>query len=135
MRPHVTLLMRGSQTLAELRDAIFCVSDLQVCGEFSNTPDLAPDFICKDLFRSAFFFFEGVFYDDMRHPDCQDISRSIFKWKNFENSFLFSQCKHGCIKTSFYFIVKFCLMLQILIKNISGPLGIDDLLYLDPTDF
>ncbi|XP_015250902.1 PREDICTED: snRNA-activating protein complex subunit 3-like, partial [Cyprinodon variegatus] len=74
MRPHVTLLMRGSQTLAELRDAIFCVSDLQVCGEFSNTPDLAPDFICKDLFRSAFFFFEGVFYDDMRHPDCQDIS-------------------------------------------------------------
>lgn len=46
-RPHMSLLMTGSHSLAELRDAICCVSDLQVCGEFSNTPDLAPDFISK----------------------------------------------------------------------------------------
>lgn len=47
VRPHMTLLMTGSHTLAELRDAICCVSDLQVCGEFSNTPDVAPDFTSK----------------------------------------------------------------------------------------
>ncbi|MEQ2166316.1 small nuclear RNA activating complex, polypeptide 3, partial [Goodea atripinnis] len=47
VRPHMTLLMTGSHTLAELRDAICCVSDLQVCGEFSSTPDMAPDFISK----------------------------------------------------------------------------------------
>lgn len=47
IRPHMTLLMTGSHSLAELRDAICCVSDLQVCGEFSNTPDMAPDFISK----------------------------------------------------------------------------------------
>lgn len=43
----MTLLMMGSHSLAELRDAICCVNDLQVCGEFSNTPDMAPDFISK----------------------------------------------------------------------------------------
>lgn len=47
IRPHATLLMTGSHTLAELRDAICCVSDLQVCGEFSNNPDAAPAFISK----------------------------------------------------------------------------------------
>lgn len=47
IRPHMTLLMTGSHSLAELRDAVCCVSDLQVCGEFSNTPDVAPEFISK----------------------------------------------------------------------------------------
>lgn len=47
VRPHITVLMMGSHTLAELRDAICCVNDLQVCGEFSNMPDMAPDFISK----------------------------------------------------------------------------------------
>ncbi|XP_069023216.1 snRNA-activating protein complex subunit 3 isoform X2 [Embiotoca jacksoni] len=73
-RPHMTLLVTGSHSLAELRDAICCVSDLQVCGEFSNTPDIAPEFISKDHHKSAFFYFEGVFYNDMRFPECQDIS-------------------------------------------------------------
>lgn len=47
VRPHVTLLLLGSHSLADLRDAICCVSDLQVFGEFSNTPDMAPDFTSK----------------------------------------------------------------------------------------
>lgn len=47
VRPHATLLMMGSHSLAKLRDAICCVKDLQVCGEFSNNPDMAPDFISK----------------------------------------------------------------------------------------
>uniref|UniRef100_A0A3Q3PYI1 snRNA-activating protein complex subunit 3 n=1 Tax=Monopterus albus TaxID=43700 RepID=A0A3Q3PYI1_MONAL len=61
-------------------DAICCVSDLQVYGEFSNTPDIAPDFVSKDHFKSAFFFFEGVFYNDMRFPECQDISMTTIEW-------------------------------------------------------
>lgn len=28
----------------------------------------------QDHFKSAYFFFEGVFYNDMRFPECQDIS-------------------------------------------------------------
>jgi snRNA-activating protein complex subunit 3 len=43
----MTLQMLGSHSLVDLRDAICCISDLQVFGEFSNTPDMAPDFISK----------------------------------------------------------------------------------------
>ncbi|CAJ1052408.1 snRNA-activating protein complex subunit 3 isoform X1 [Xyrichtys novacula] len=93
VRPHMTLLMTGSHSLAELRDAICCVSDLQVCGEFSNTPDIAPDFISKDHFKSAFFFFEGIFYNDMRYPECQDISMTTIEWAKTHNFPTFSQAK------------------------------------------
>ncbi|TMS23346.1 snRNA-activating protein complex subunit 3 [Larimichthys crocea] len=92
-RPHMSLLMTGSHSLAELRDAICCVSDLQVCGEFSNTPDLAPDFISKDLFKSSFFFFEGVFYNDMRFPECQDISKTTIEWAKARNYPAYTQAK------------------------------------------
>ncbi|KAM8771446.1 snRNA-activating protein complex subunit 3 [Acanthopagrus schlegelii] len=93
IRPHMTLLMTGSHSLAELRDAICCVSDLQVCGEFSSTPDMAPDFISKDHFKSAFFFFEGVFYNDMRFPECQDISMTTIEWAKACNFPPYSQSK------------------------------------------
>ncbi|XP_037328442.1 snRNA-activating protein complex subunit 3 isoform X1 [Pungitius pungitius] len=93
VRPHITLLMTGSHTLAELRDAICCVSDLQVCGEFSSTPDMAPEFISKDHFKSAYFFFEGVFYNDMRYPECRDISKTVIEWQKAYNVPLHSQAK------------------------------------------
>ncbi|KAK2817152.1 hypothetical protein Q5P01_025343 [Channa striata] len=93
IRPHMTLLMTGSHSLAELRDAICCVSDLQVCGEFSNTPDIVPDFISKDHYKSAFFFFEGVFYNDMRFPECQDISKTVIDWAKARNFPPYSQAK------------------------------------------
>ncbi|XP_070779614.1 snRNA-activating protein complex subunit 3 [Enoplosus armatus] len=93
IRPHMTLLMTGSHSLAELRDAICCVSDLQVCGEFSNTPDMAPDFISKDHFKSAFFFFEGVFYNDMRFPECQEISMTTIEWAKAHNFPPYTQAK------------------------------------------
>ncbi|XP_023817932.1 snRNA-activating protein complex subunit 3 [Oryzias latipes] len=93
IRPHMTLLMTGSHNLTELRDAICCISDLQVCGEFSRTPDMAPDFLCKDHFKSAFFFFEGVFYNDMRFPECQDISITTINWAKSHNFPPFTQAK------------------------------------------
>ncbi|TWW58727.1 snRNA-activating protein complex subunit 3 isoform X2 [Takifugu flavidus] len=93
IRPHAALLMMGSHTLAELRDAICCVSDLQVCGEFSNNPDAAPSFLSKDHFKSAFFYFEGVFYNDMRFPECVDISRTTIEWAESHNFPPFSQAK------------------------------------------
>ncbi|CAB1460055.1 unnamed protein product [Pleuronectes platessa] len=93
VRPHMTLLMTGSHSLAEFRDAICCVSDLQVCGEFSNTPNIAPDFISKDHYKSAFFYFEGVFYNDMRYPECQDISMTTIEWAKSHNFPSYSQAK------------------------------------------
>ncbi|KAL2098268.1 hypothetical protein ACEWY4_007475 [Coilia grayii] len=80
VRAHQTLQVLGSQKLTELRDAICCVGDLQVFGEFSNIPDATPQYISKDHFKSAFFYFEGVFYNDMRYPECRDISETIREW-------------------------------------------------------
>ncbi|XP_061626790.1 snRNA-activating protein complex subunit 3 [Phyllopteryx taeniolatus] len=93
VRPHVTLLLLGSQSLTELRDAICCISDLQVCGEFSDTPDVAPDFVSKDHYKSAYFFFEGVFYNDMRYPECCDISQTTITWVKANNFPSYSQAK------------------------------------------
>ncbi|KAM6182195.1 snRNA-activating protein complex subunit 3 [Erethizon dorsatum] len=79
-KPYQTMLVLGRQKLTELRDAICCVSDLQIGGEFSNTPDQAPEHISKDLYKSAFFYFEGTFYNDKRYPECRDLSRTIIEW-------------------------------------------------------
>ncbi|XP_048360218.1 snRNA-activating protein complex subunit 3 [Sphaerodactylus townsendi] len=79
-KPYQTMLVLGSQKLTEVRDSISCVSDLQIGGEFSSCPDLAPEHISKDLYKSAFFYFEGIFYNDMRYPDCRDLSRTITEW-------------------------------------------------------
>ncbi|KFO30456.1 snRNA-activating protein complex subunit 3 [Fukomys damarensis] len=79
-KPYQTVLVLGSQKLTELRDAICCVSDLQIGGEFSSTPDQAPEHVSKDLYKSAFFYFEGTFYNDKRYPECRDLSRTIVEW-------------------------------------------------------
>ncbi|MBZ3887915.1 snRNA-activating protein complex subunit 3 [Sciurus carolinensis] len=117
-KPYQTMQVLGSQKLTELRDSICCVSDLQIGGEFSNTPDQAPEHISKDretwvplekeqsdklaahrifiaylskiflpfsiraqdLYKSAFFYFEGTFYNDKRYPECRDLSRTIIEW-------------------------------------------------------
>ncbi|XP_067409214.1 snRNA-activating protein complex subunit 3 [Emydura macquarii macquarii] len=79
-KPYQTVLVLGSQKLTELRDCISCVSDLQIGGEFSSHPDHAPEHISKDLYKSAFFYFEGVFYNDKRHSECRDLSRTIIEW-------------------------------------------------------
>ncbi|NXF86944.1 SNPC3 protein, partial [Eubucco bourcierii] len=79
-KPYQTVLVLGSQKLTELRDCISCVSDLQIGGEFSSQPDQAPEHISKDLYKSAFFYFEGVFYNDKRYPECRDLSRTIIEW-------------------------------------------------------
>nr|DBA28127.1 TPA: hypothetical protein GDO54_008532 [Pyxicephalus adspersus] len=79
-KPYETILVLGSQRLTELRDSIKCISDLQIGGEHSNNPELAPENICKDLFKSAFFYFEGIFYNDMRYRECRDLSRTIIEW-------------------------------------------------------
>uniref|UniRef100_A0A2K6UP15 snRNA-activating protein complex subunit 3 n=1 Tax=Saimiri boliviensis boliviensis TaxID=39432 RepID=A0A2K6UP15_SAIBB len=79
-KPYQTMLVLGSQKLTELRDSICCVSDLQIGGEFSNTPDQAPEHISKDLYKSAFCYFEETFYNDKRYPECRDLSRTIIEW-------------------------------------------------------
>ncbi|XP_067106800.1 snRNA-activating protein complex subunit 3 isoform X1 [Osmerus mordax] len=93
VRPHATLQMLGSHYLTDLRDAVGCVSDLHVFGELSNTPNMAPDFVSKDHHKSAYFYFEHVFYNDMRFPECQDISATTIEWAKTRDFPSFSQAK------------------------------------------
>uniref|UniRef100_A0A8C1QXI3 snRNA-activating protein complex subunit 3 n=1 Tax=Cyprinus carpio TaxID=7962 RepID=A0A8C1QXI3_CYPCA len=95
-----TLHVLGSQKLSDLRDAICCVSDLQVFGEFSNTPDMVPQFISKDHYKSAFFFFNGTFFNDTRFPECQDISKTTREWTRTRDFPEFKTAKME--DTSFY---------------------------------
>lgn len=37
--------------------------------------------VSQDLYKSAFFYFEGIFYNDKRYPECRDLSRyGICRW-------------------------------------------------------
>ncbi|KAL1023788.1 hypothetical protein UPYG_G00046180 [Umbra pygmaea] len=103
VRPHMTLQMLGSHKLVDLRDAICCISDLQVFGEFSNTPDIAPDFISKDHFKSAFFYFEGVFYNDMRYPECRDLSETTVEWAKTRD---FPQFQKAKMEDTYFYDLK-----------------------------
>ncbi|KAJ8299842.1 hypothetical protein KUTeg_022589 [Tegillarca granosa] len=75
-----TYLVLGSQKLTELRDKITCVNDFAVAGDLSENPDDVTRYYAKDIYKSGFFYFEGVFYNDMREPDCRDYSEVIRKW-------------------------------------------------------
>lgn len=72
----------GSQSLTELRDKIQCSSDRVIPGDYSNMPDIDPRTLntTGDMFKSSFFFFENVFYIDMRLSDNKDYSKPIIAW-------------------------------------------------------
>ncbi|XP_068090964.1 snRNA-activating protein complex subunit 3 isoform X2 [Hyperolius riggenbachi] len=56
-------------------------SDMVEEGELLLTLNVVyPIILHRDLFKSAFFFFEGAFYNDMRYPECRDLSRTITEW-------------------------------------------------------
>jgi snRNA-activating protein complex subunit 3 len=57
----------GSQPLTALRDSFYCINDH--IGDGSIT-------------KSAFFFIENTFYNDMRFPECIDYSQPIIEWVN-----------------------------------------------------
>ncbi|NXX96939.1 SNPC3 protein, partial [Centropus bengalensis] len=38
-----------------------------------------------DLYKSAFFYFEGTFYNDRRYSECRDLCRTIIEWSESHN--------------------------------------------------
>ncbi|GAA6104586.1 snRNA-activating protein complex subunit 3, partial [Tachysurus ichikawai] len=40
-----------------------------------------------DHYKSAFFYFEGIFYNDMRFPECRDISKVTRDWAKSRREF------------------------------------------------
>ncbi|XP_066585077.1 snRNA-activating protein complex subunit 3 isoform X2 [Prorops nasuta] len=70
----------GSQTLAQLRDKISCISDLSIPTEVSNNPDVKLGPMAKDVYKSGFLFIENIFYNDTRDPNNLNYSQVIKQW-------------------------------------------------------
>ncbi|XP_034189939.1 proximal sequence element A Pbp49 [Osmia lignaria lignaria] len=70
----------GSQTLADLRDKISCMSDYTVSRECSENLNNAVGPMAKDVYKSGFFFIEDTFYNDTRCPANVDYSKVIIDW-------------------------------------------------------
>jgi len=65
-------LVLGSQHLTVLRDRFYCLSDHILDGPQT---------------KSAYFFIENVFYNDLREPNSQDYSQYIVDWVNQEERY------------------------------------------------
>ena len=75
----------GSQTLADLRDKISCISDLSISTDVSEKPKITPKPSAKEIYKSGFFYIEGTFYNDMRDPSNKDNSIVIREWAAARN--------------------------------------------------
>ncbi|XP_063434460.1 snRNA-activating protein complex subunit 3-like [Mytilus trossulus] len=78
--PDLNFNVLGTQKLSDLRDKISCVNDLAIAHDLSDNPDNEFMPYAKDVYKSGFFYIEGVFYNDMRYPECQDYGSSIMQW-------------------------------------------------------
>ncbi|KFD58368.1 hypothetical protein M514_00594, partial [Trichuris suis] len=73
------LLVLSSQKLTELRDFIFCPNDFAPIRE-RQEDDEFKDVVAKDVFTGSLFYFNGVFYNDLREKKSTDLSVPILKW-------------------------------------------------------
>ncbi|KAG7199293.1 hypothetical protein KM043_018149 [Ampulex compressa] len=70
----------GSQTLAQLRDSIQCISDLSIPTDVSDKPNQPLGPMAKDVYKSGFFYIEDKFYNDFRDESNIDYSQVIIEW-------------------------------------------------------
>ncbi|ESO10957.1 hypothetical protein HELRODRAFT_137173, partial [Helobdella robusta] len=70
----------GSNYLTQLRDKIYCSSDLVVNEDYKFDPDAPISTTTKDIYKSGFLFIEGTFYNDFRHEGSIDYSLSMKEW-------------------------------------------------------
>ncbi|KAF7259508.1 hypothetical protein EG68_02793 [Paragonimus skrjabini miyazakii] len=86
--PSQRIVLLGSQTLANLKDAIKCPQDkvwLGDCSDALDDPEL--HIPAERLYKSAYFFIERTFYDDLRHPGTTSISEPVLKWVQSKEEF------------------------------------------------
>ncbi|CAF2117200.1 unnamed protein product [Rotaria magnacalcarata] len=77
------LICLSTLTLAQIRDAIECVSDEQILGEYSENPDQIKTHGQRagDENTAACFIIESVIYDDLRRTDTR-LSEKIIEQTN-----------------------------------------------------
>lgn len=70
----------GTNTLADLRDRIWCPTDLNVVGSQQIDTVERPAVRAMDVYKSGFIYVEGTFYNDERHQGNIDYSEVIRNW-------------------------------------------------------
>ena len=77
------LICLSTLTLAQIRDAIECVSDEQILGEYSDRPDTikTDGQRAGDVNTAACFIIESTIYDDLRRTDLR-LSEKILEQTN-----------------------------------------------------
>jgi len=70
----------GHHTLTDLRERIWCPADLNAVGAQQVDTLHCPATRAGDIYKSGFFYIEGTFYNDLRHPDNIDYSEVIRNW-------------------------------------------------------
>lgn len=82
------LICLSTLTLAQIRDAIECISDEQILGEYSENPDDMKTLGQRagNVNTAACFIIESIIYDDLRRTD-QRLSEKILE----QNSSIYSQ--------------------------------------------
>jgi hypothetical protein len=77
------LICLSTLTLAQIRDAIECVSDEQILGEYSDNPDQIQinGQRAGDVNTAACFIIESIIYDDLRRTDVR-LSEKILEQTN-----------------------------------------------------
>ncbi|KFD50176.1 hypothetical protein M514_08921 [Trichuris suis] len=76
----------GSQRLVEVRDNIFCPSDMAPLVELKPDSDLENIPIARDAFPGAFFYINQTFYNDLRQPHATDLSEPILSFLSRKHS-------------------------------------------------
>merc|ERR1719433_543180 len=59
------IICLGHQTLADLKDTIYCIQDKMLIG-----PKM----------KNCYIFIEDTFFDDVRHKDCERLSQPVVDW-------------------------------------------------------
>ena len=79
-KPPQEIWLLGHHTLADIREKIWCPTDLNVVGAQQVDTVTQPAIRACDVYKSGFFFIEGTFYNDLRDPDSVDYSEVIRGW-------------------------------------------------------
>lgn len=77
---HQEFYVIGSQTLAELRDKVYCHCDSGPFFDISDNPHQPERKRLQDEANPGFFFIHDTFYNDMRNDRNMDYSEVIRKW-------------------------------------------------------
>jgi len=94
------LWLLGHNTLADIRDKIWCPADLNVVGAQQVDTVHKPAVRSLDVYKSSFIYVEGTFYNDTRDKNNIDYSEVIRSWAESDPKREVGPFKTGTMETT-----------------------------------